>query len=219
MGLQGLRHLRARQEQPREDALVGLDHRIALVPHVELEGAVVGVQHHLHAVADVVERLFVGLRVRVAVAHGVGVLYPEELAVGRHQVRVVVEEQERGDGGYPLLDLPAVLNAAVRRDFPGDQDVDVRQLPGVGDPPDQRSDGHPAPTVVPDAAQLACLCLEVELLRIGVHYDVVRRLFAVVDARVGDYVSGVVVGAFLLHLYDPRPAVCPWRRTGVAPPG
>ena len=48
-----------------------------------------------------------------------------------------------------------------------------------------------------------CLCLEVELLRIGVHYDVVRRLFAVVDARVGDYVSGVVVGAFLLHLYDP----------------
>jgi hypothetical protein len=72
---------------------VGREHRLLLAHGVEGDRAVVGVDHDLHGVADVVEtkpahRLRIGERL----GGGVGVLYPIEPAARHDHVRVAVEK-------------------------------------------------------------------------------------------------------------------------------
>ena len=131
------RHLRDVLEQLREGLLVGLDDRVGLVDHVEVDGAVVGVDRYLHRVAYVVE---VGvepasrrllrvnrLRVRVVVRRRVRVEHPLDPAVDDDRVRVGVVLEERCDGLHPLLDVSDVDDPRVVRDLARDEQVPVAE--------------------------------------------------------------------------------------------
>ena len=118
--LQVGRHGSQRLEQAGENALVGLDQRIAGIADIEVRRAVVGVDHHLDRVADVVEAAG-GLRLGIGkpVAGGVGVLHPEQAPVAHHDIGIVVEAQDGGDRAHAVLDVamkqdPALVGDVAR---------------------------------------------------------------------------------------------------------
>ncbi len=100
-----LRHGLEILEQNREDPPVGLDHRVVGIGDVKIHGSVVGVDHDLHRIPDVVAELGDHLRIRVSVAGGVRVEDPSEPAFGDHQIGVVVEPQEGDDLAHALDDV------------------------------------------------------------------------------------------------------------------
>ena len=120
-------HLVEVGEQLGEGAAPGVDDRVLVVDHVEVDGAVVGVDHRLDRVAHVVEvaveaavarqAAVVGaLRVGVPVGRGVGVDDPLDLAVVvDHRIRVGVELEERRQRLDPLADVADVVDLGVAR--------------------------------------------------------------------------------------------------------
>ena len=72
-----LRHLIKGEEEPGEDALVGPNQGILRVSDIEDDISIVGVDNRLHAVTDVVYPAGILCGIGVAVAGGIGVLYPE----------------------------------------------------------------------------------------------------------------------------------------------
>ena len=118
------------------------------------------------------------------VGDGVGVLEPPQLAVGHHHVRVGVQAQERRDLLDPVLDEAPVLDLALRRNCPADEDVDVGELPRVREAPQQGAEVHAAPAVVDVVGGHGGLGVDgrkVELRLLRVDDDVVRAVLAVVD--------------------------------------
>ena len=100
---------------PGKIARVGRGDRIRRIGDIERGGAVVGVDHDLHGVADVVDAAAGGRRVRIAVARRVGVVDPEQAAVGEHQIRIAIEGEERRDLGDALADVAVEDDAALGR--------------------------------------------------------------------------------------------------------
>ena len=115
-----------------EDLLPGLDHRIGLVPHVQVHGTVIRVDGSLHGIANVVgvlraqarlpwpedsvvESLVASprvghLRVWVGVRSGVAVHDPLDPSVHHGRVYAAVKRQIRRDLGHTLLRGTVVEN-------------------------------------------------------------------------------------------------------------
>ena len=143
------RHGSERLEQAGENALVGLDQRIAGLADIEVDRAVVGVDHHLDRVAHVVEAAG-GLRLGVGkpVAGGVGVLHPEQAAVAHHDIGIVVELQDGRDRAHAVLDVAMKQDPALVGDVAGEQDVGVAVVPGEQAAPGRVADGDAVGAVV-----------------------------------------------------------------------
>ena len=167
-------------EQAREDLLVRPDQRVIRVGNVEVQGAVVRVHNHLHTVAYVVEGAPERRRVRILVRNGVGILDPPHVAVLHHQVRVPVQLQERRYVTDPVLDGTPVLDAALRGQLIADQDVQVGELPGVGDLAEERAQGDAAAAIVVPVDRPPLLRLMVKLFGARVNDDEAEALFPIV---------------------------------------
>ena len=114
------RHLRHRRQQAGKGAAERRGDRIARVDQVEGRRPVVGVDHDLDAVADVVD-VAGALGVRVAVAGRVGVLDPEQPALIDRQVRVAVVFEERRDQPDAIGDAAVIEDPALARQVVGEQ--------------------------------------------------------------------------------------------------
>ena len=160
----------------------GLEQRVLLVPGVEGDGAVVGVDRGLDRVAHVVdlvgrqgaqpglvlqgvvghplERL--ALRAGEPVGGRVAVDHPEDPAVDDGRVDVVVEGQPRRDLLHPLGGLAVVDHLGVGVDPSREQEVRAAELDRVEQLAERRADRHAALPVVRRGAG-AALAAEVEL--------------------------------------------------------
>ncbi len=176
----GWRHLRRRPEQIREDRGQGAGDRLVRDHLVEGHSAVVGVHHDLDAVAHVVD-VAVPCRVRVAVGRGVGVHYPEEPAVGEHQVGIAVVAEERRDPSHAGGDLTGEEQPAVPADVGGQQQLGVPKPVGQGQ---ARQVAEPDPSL-PGIVRIYVLvpARVVQLANLGVYDHVVRGQLTEVDLR------------------------------------
>ncbi|GBD30465.1 hypothetical protein HRbin32_01570 [bacterium HR32] len=134
---QGWGQIRHGPEQTWEHALVDPHHGVRGVKDVEADTPVVGVHHRLHRVPDVVGGSC-GLRVRVAVAGGVGVHDPEQPTLRHHHVRVPVVAQEGSEPPHPVGDGPVEQDTAVGREVCGQED------PRLPEPGGERQAPEPA---------------------------------------------------------------------------
>ena len=116
-------HVAHGPEQRREDAPVGGGNRILRIGEVERRRAVVRIHHDLHGVADVVDVVRGGRRVRILVRVGVGVLDPEQPPAGEHEIRVGVVREKRRDHPHALVDPAVEQDAAVVGDVVAEEDL------------------------------------------------------------------------------------------------
>ena len=162
--------LALRQHRSRERLLPGLQDRVVLVPLVELDAAVVGVDDGLDRVADVVDvriglghhvgalgrRLRVGgdrvqadpLRVRVGVRGRVAVHDPDDASVHDRGIRVAVHLEPRCGLLHPLPGGPVVDDLGLGVHPVRQQDVDVAELRRVEQSVPQAADVHPTLALV-----------------------------------------------------------------------
>ena len=90
-----------------------------------------------------------GGRIGIPVGDGVGVLEPPHFALAiQHRIRVPVQPEEGGDGRHSVLNPAAVLDAAFWSDLVTEGDVEVGELPGVGQAAEGGADGHITSAVV-----------------------------------------------------------------------
>ena len=85
----------------------------------------VSVYNGLHRIANVVDAPPDGLRVGVAITDGVGIINPEEAALGDHQVRVAVKLQEWRKFAEAVADGTVVEDAAAGRQIIGKQQLQI----------------------------------------------------------------------------------------------
>ena len=119
-----LAHLRGHggrvPEQAGKEPAIRHDDRILIVDHVERRGPIVRVDDHLHAVAHVVDLLAPHSevpRVRIALRRGEAVHHPRQPAiVADDDVRIAVEDEERGECLDALADVAAHQQPAARGD-------------------------------------------------------------------------------------------------------
>ena len=113
-----------RSEEPGIDLAPGIGDRVPGIHLVEGHVAVVGVDHHLHRVADVVDPGATGLRVGEEIGAGVGVPHPDQAAVvAEHYVGIAVVLEEGGDALHPLVKCPAIEDAGVGTQVVRDQQL------------------------------------------------------------------------------------------------
>ena len=180
-------------EQVGEDVLPDLDDGVLVVDDVEVDGAVVGVDHRLDRVAHVVVTHAVRLRVGVAVGDRVGVLDPVEAAVlADDDVGVGVELEEGREFVDALLDQASEEDAAVAVNGAGDEDVGVAEGPGEGEAAEEVAQldaavaGVAGGGLVGFAAGFLAAERVIELFGLAVGDDVGVGDLAVVDARLDD---------------------------------
>ena len=142
MGDQGRRRLGDRAKEVAEDRAVGVGDRVGNAGSVEGDGAVVGVDGRLDGVPDVVDtverRVTVDRRgAREAVARRVGVDHPHQPAVGDHQVRIVIQREERRDRLDPVPHLAADQDPRFVRHLGAEHDPAIAKK-GRQDDPAQR---------------------------------------------------------------------------------
>ena len=105
MRAQRRRHLLERLKQGGEDTLISAHERILRIGNIEDRSAVVGIDYHLHRVADIVDAArLVPLRVRQHITHRIRILYPDQSSVTNGQIRITIELKERGDAPDAVLD-------------------------------------------------------------------------------------------------------------------
>ena len=148
--------LRQRPEEGREDALPGPDQRVGGIGHVVGHRPVVGVGDDLHAVPDVVEVVAAEAAGRAELAVGIEGLAVRELVARRervldvlqsagavdHDVRVLVELEERRDEAHALALGPVEQELAAARDLVGDQQVQVAEPDREQEPVEGRVEGN-----------------------------------------------------------------------------
>ena len=159
-----------------------LEERVLVVPRVERDGAVVGVDRRLDRVAHVVDLVgrqgaqpglvlegVVGHRLeRLALRAGepvggrVAVDDPDDPLVDDGRVDVVVEGQPRRDLLHPLGRVAVVDHLGVGVDPSGEQEVRAAELDRVEQLAERRADRHAALAVVRRGAG-AAFAAEVEL--------------------------------------------------------
>ena len=225
------RHLVAVEHGAREGVAPRGQHRVGVVPGVELHRAVVGVDGGLDGVAHVVDlvgrhdRDVVGLaervvghglerlalRQRVAVGGGVAVDDPQDPAVDHRRVGVGVDGEPRRDLLHPVPRAADVEHLAVGVDPLGEQEVGVAELDGVEQLAEERADLDTALAVVRRRGLLLALGVaaevELDVRRAGQLADdrVVGAVLAVVDpvlVAAGRRREGVLVGLLALGPLD-----------------
>ena len=113
-----------------------------------MDGAVVGVDRRLQRRVGVVHRgsLEVGeLRVRIGRRRRVPVDDPDHPVAGDDRIRITAERGPRGEPRQPLVDVAAVEQLRIRRQFAGEQRFDVTGGEGQDGMLDRR--GHLDPRV------------------------------------------------------------------------
>ena len=110
MGRQPVWRLVERGEQRRIQAHPDLENGLFGLHHIEVHGAVIVVDSHLDAVAQVVGRSLLR-RVWIAIGPGVRVLNPQQMSIQDHLIRVAIEAQE----WRRMLDT--LLNLAMQQDL------------------------------------------------------------------------------------------------------
>src|SRR6266567_4381338 len=122
--------MRKRSEESREDALVGRGDRVRGIREVEVDLAVIGIDHDLDRIADIIEfPIRNWLSVREIIARRIGVLHPEQPPFADDDVGIVVEAKERSNRPYPVLDGTAEHDPTVAGNVAADQDVQVLEIP------------------------------------------------------------------------------------------
>ena len=180
---QALGQLRQRPEEARVDGGVRLEDRVVGVGDVEVDVAVVGVDGHLHRVAEVVDAAGVDrLGEGEAPGGGVGVLNPHQAALVDDDIGIGVIQQVRGDALHPILDVAVDQGPALPGDRPGEQDVVVLIVHGEGKAGQRQADGDAALAGVAGVGVRLSLGV-VELLLPGVDDGVGTGLLTVVDLR------------------------------------
>ena len=121
MAAEPRRHRARVLEHRRKEGLIRRDDRIAAVEDVERRRAVVGVDDHLHAVANVVDALPAQhemARVRKRVGRREPVRDPRQAAVLAHDdVRIGIEGEEGRQRGDAIPDVAAHQQTALRADI------------------------------------------------------------------------------------------------------
>ena len=190
VGANPRRHRRGRLEEGGEGRRVCLDQGIFRVHHVEGRHAFVGVDDHLHGVADVVDVValkWLRLRVRVRRGRRVSVHDPVQAAVDRDDVGVRVERQERRELLDAVADVAPVQHQRLVGDLARDEQAEVAELQR----PQRSVDAvhwHSVRAGVAREDVLAALRV-VELARGGRREDIVsvgRADLAEVDRGLGD---------------------------------
>ncbi len=129
-------HPLQRLENPGEYFGVGLNDGVLRVAYVEVDRAIVGIDHRFDRIADVIAQAGDRLGVRVTVGCGVPVQKPEQAAfLGNHQVGIWVQADERGDPGDPVVDFSVVHDPAFSDHVVGEKDVDRPEADGEDDLP------------------------------------------------------------------------------------
>ena len=184
------RHVAPVLEERREDVPVRGDHRVLRVEHVERHRAVVGVDGHLDAVAQVVDAPAVQpvvARVRIRARRGEAVEHPHQPPlVAEDDVRIGVEGEERRDRGDALADVASHQQPALRRDVVAErQPGEIAAVEGDEQPPEQAAERDAARALVRgDAVGVALRVVELLLPRL--HVDVGVGELAEVDLRPRD---------------------------------
>ncbi len=195
-------HLVDVDEQARERLAVGADQRVLRLGHVVGRFAGIGVDDHLHAVANVVFAVALeadSVGVGELVGRGVSVIDPVELAVRYDDVGIAVVFQERGDRRGARLDVPLELQPGLAGDRVREDDPRVLELDRVDQFPERRAELNAATAVVGRVDVLAALRV-VELPGSGVDDGEVRGRLAVVDPRLRDLDAGRGVGRDVLEV-------------------
>ena len=197
--LQGVGHLGEALEQLRIDLPQRGRYGVLLVADVEADVAVVGVDHDLDGVANIVQGriLSVGLGVREVGAAGVGVDHPVHLAVRHDHVGIVVVHQERRDLFQTVVDVAVDQDLRIGLDIRRNEHLQRALADG---------EQQAVEEVQLDAARAFVRAVHVGLAAGIVEFllgricnDVVVRGFAEVDLRAGD--------RDLRHFRDRRDAV------------
>ena len=128
VGAQIGRHGGGRQEEIREEVLVGANDGVGGREDVQVRFAVVGVHGGFDGVADVVDGADVsgvhGARIGVRVGGGIAVHNPHQApGIGDHQVRIGVPFEEAGQLVEPVADFAPDHHAAVGGEIVGQQNV------------------------------------------------------------------------------------------------
>ena len=172
-----------RREQAGEGPAERRGDRVARIDHVVGGGAVVGVDDHLDAVADVVDAAG-ALRVGIAIAGRVGVLDPEQPALVDRQVRIGVVVEERRDQADALGDAAVIEDAALGGQIVRQQRLHRSEAQREQQLASERADADAARARVGrEDVVLALRIVELACLRLD--EDVVVRQLAEVEARLG----------------------------------
>src|SRR5690606_10097124 len=138
--LQASRQFRKRLEEVREDGSVDPKNRVVFIDDVVVDGAIIGIDHDLDRVPDVVESGY-GLCVWKSVGRRVGILNPDQSTAIQHEIGIAVELQERRDLPDAILHATPDLQPAFWLDVVGQQDVEVAQHPREEQLPKPVADG------------------------------------------------------------------------------
>ena len=154
MGFQKIRHLCYGLEQCRIDPAEGLHQRIGRVDHIVGYAAIIGIDHYLYRIADIVYASFgkilpYRLRIREHICGSIGIMYPVNLPVfTQHQIRVPVIHQERSNFLIPLGDHTMEHNPAVAFYITGYQYFNIRKIPCENNPPQHILQLHSARALI-----------------------------------------------------------------------
>ena len=118
-----------RVEQPRKRRAISAQDRISRIDDVEAHVALIGIDHNLYRVANVTESVVGRLGIGKPVGDGVGILYPEQSPLVDDEIRIAIELQEGCTPRNTLLDRSPQLDAALRQEVRGQDDVDVELMP------------------------------------------------------------------------------------------
>ena len=205
MFLQFLRHGGQRSEESREDALVGRGDRVRGIRKVEVDLAVIGIDHDLDRIADIIEfPIRNWLSVREIIARRIGVLHPEQPPFADDDVGIVVEAKERSNRPYPVLDGTAEHDATVAGNVAADQNVQVLEIPREQHSSSDPVHGDPARALV-DSVDIVFAIRIVELRSAAFDDDVGIGLLPIVDAGLLDRRAARCDRRDVLQIEDRQP--------------
>ncbi len=167
-------------EEGGVDGGVRLYQRIGRIGDVISHRAVVSINHHLDGVADIVDLSVHWFRVRVAVADGIGILNPIELAIHNRQIGISVIAQEGSHRAHPLLYAPVEHQPGVCVKVLAQQNIGVGQAKSEGEPLQVGIERNAAGPFVKGVHVLFAARV-VEFLNASSDEYVVVRQFAIVD--------------------------------------
>ncbi len=213
VGPQLLGHFLLGSQQAGKDPLPDLDDRVFRFKDVEGHRTLVGVDHRLDGVAHIILPAQVvgpltrgcrpgdpprsaaratqkGLAVGVVARGGVGVDDPVELAVGKHDVGVLVEVEEGSQRLGPLANLAAEHDTAFLRRVAGQEQARAPQLPAIDELPPEIVQRHAASPCVARVGVLVAARI-VELRLVGIDHHVGVGQLTVVDFGTLDLQAGL----------------------------
>ena len=163
------------------------DDRVLVVEDIERRRSVVGIDDRLHAVADIVDRFageVVMRRVRIAVRRSESVDDPGEAAiVAHHDVRILIEGQERRQRRHAIAHVAPHQQPAVRRHVVAEgQLCQVAAIECQQDPAQKSAHHNSASALVRGKVVRLALGI-VELLLAGLHVHVGVGHLAEIDLR------------------------------------